>query len=64
MTHNDLLEAYDMLVKEEHGSDAQPSPLGLASAAAVTHWLPEDFSKVPPIKDVPPHDSHKLIVTQ
>ena len=35
LMHNNPLEAYDMLVKEERGSDAQTSPLGLAAAAAV-----------------------------
>ena len=35
LMHDNPLEAYDMLVKEERGSDAQPSPLGLAVASAV-----------------------------
>ena len=35
LTHNYPLEAYEMLVKEEHGGDAKPSLLGLAAAAAI-----------------------------
>ena len=35
LTHNDTLEAYDMLVKEERGSNDPPSSLGPAVAAAV-----------------------------
>ena len=35
LTQDDPLEAYDMLLKEECGSDAQPSTLGLAAAAVV-----------------------------
>ena len=64
LTHDDPLEAYDTLVKEECGSDAQPSPLGLAAAAAVARYRPDKVVEVIPTEDVPPHDSHKLILPQ
>ena len=35
LTHKDPLEVYDMLVKEERGSNDPPSSLGPAVAAAV-----------------------------
>ena len=35
LTHDHPMEAYGTLVEEERGSNAQPSPLGLYSAAAV-----------------------------
>ena len=35
LTHDDTLETYYMIVKEEHGSNVQPSALSLAAAAAI-----------------------------
>ena len=35
LTHDNPLEAYDMLMNEDLVSDAQPSPIGLTAAAAV-----------------------------
>ena len=35
LTHNDILESYDMLLKEECGINAQTTPLDLAVAADV-----------------------------